>query len=487
MFCSRLFHRSRAMRGRDLTPRMEPMESRTLLSASHYRIEVGGDALVEASGKAWQADAGFTDGVAVAGGAGGSDIAGTAEDRLFDTRRIGNFSYALRLNNGAYRVKMLFADPDSAPGHRRFDVYAERRRVLKDFDVAGAGGTGAAVQKNLTVRVRDGRLNLWFVDVAGGALLSGLEITPIVAAPATGGIAWSPSATAPFARFEAMGATVRNRLYVIGGFFNEKLGATRRVDRFDPRTGWKRMADLPEALTHSGVAVDGETIWVIGGYPGSQHDRATDHVWKYDIPSNTWSAGPSLPAPRGGGAAAIVGRNLHFISGNPGDSTDDRPEHYYLKLDRPRAWYGAADYPMPVTHLAAVTFNDKIYTFGGEKDWQEGTSNQSGVFMYDPATNKWSPRAPMPRPRSHFNASTFAAGNKIYAIGGSTNDGVFGKAISDVDEYDPLSDTWRSLTPLPRPLKTPVAGYLRGNVYVTTGSLSSSDPPTDATFVGVFG
>jgi hypothetical protein len=93
----------------------------------------------------------------------------------------------------------------------------------------------------------------------------------------------------------------------------------------------------------------------------------------------------------------------------------------------------------------------------------------------------------MPKPRSHFNASTFAAGTKIYAIGGSTNDGAFGKAMADVDEYDPATNTWRSFTPLPKPLKTPVAGYLRGNVYVSTGGLSSSEAPSAASYVGVFG
>src|SRR3954451_20037529 len=89
---------------------MEPIEPRTLLAATHYRIEVGGNALTEATGKSWQADRGFTGGIAVAVT---SNITNTTHDRLYRARPTGDFSYALGLLNGTSRVKMLFADPIS--------------------------------------------------------------------------------------------------------------------------------------------------------------------------------------------------------------------------------------------------------------------------------------------------------------------------------------------------------------------------------------
>src|SRR5580765_3940263 len=48
---------------------LEPLESRRLLAATSWRINAGGDGLVESSGKTWQADRQFTGG-AVSGNRG---------------------------------------------------------------------------------------------------------------------------------------------------------------------------------------------------------------------------------------------------------------------------------------------------------------------------------------------------------------------------------------------------------------------------------
>src|SRR5687768_12471936 len=103
----------------------EALESRRLLAATTLRIDVGGPGFVEASGKTWAADRGFTGGV-VAGT--GIDIAGTDSDELFNTRRFGDFAYSLPIKNGSYRVRLLLMDPiHQSPGLRTFDVHAEKQ------------------------------------------------------------------------------------------------------------------------------------------------------------------------------------------------------------------------------------------------------------------------------------------------------------------------------------------------------------------------
>src|SRR3954471_5065350 len=128
----------------------ETMEPRRFLAATTVRIDCGGDGVAEASGKTWGADDRFTAGTTAGGSA---NVAGTSEDALFDSRRIGNFSYSIPLRNGTYRVKFLFSDPTfSQAGQRVFDVVAERKLILNDFDIAAAAGdSNTAITKSKTV------------------------------------------------------------------------------------------------------------------------------------------------------------------------------------------------------------------------------------------------------------------------------------------------------------------------------------------------
>ncbi|MBC8160025.1 MAG: hypothetical protein H7Z42_02310 [Roseiflexaceae bacterium] len=308
--------------------------------------------------------------------------------------------------------------------------------------------------------------------------------TPTTAATAL--FSWNTVAPSPIERFEAQGLMVNGKLYVFGGFYNNAIQATVRSDVYDPSSNtWTRIADMPEPLTHAGQASDGNTIYIVGGYVGDSPGPSTDHVWKYDIATNTWSAGPSLLAPRGGGAAVRVGRSLHFIGGATRDGNSktaiDRDDHMVLALDGSTSWSTAAALPNPRNHLAGVALNNKIYLIGGQQGELEGTENQQDVDVYDPATNAWSQVAGLPTPRGHISASTFVMSDRILVIGGSVNDGSSGDASRDVSLYDPQENVWLALPPLPAGRKTPVAGGVDTRIVVATGNEGA---PTTTTWVG---
>jgi hypothetical protein len=223
--------------------KMESLEGRTLLAASTLRIDSGGDGFVEASGKTFAADRGFTGGtVAITG----TDVAGTDSDELFNTRRYGDFAYSLPIRSGSYRVRLYMMDPiHSIAGQRLMDVHAERQLELDNFDIAAAaGGTNnTAITKTFTTNVTDGRLNLWFTGVKDNAIVSAIEVTPI----APPGITWKAQADAPLAKFESMGDVVDGKLYVFGGYVNSSVQTTAQVAVFDPATGtWSTRKDMPE-------------------------------------------------------------------------------------------------------------------------------------------------------------------------------------------------------------------------------------------------
>src|SRR5205823_6414211 len=93
-------------------------------------------------------------------------------------------------------------------------------------------------------------------------------------------------------------------------------------------------------------------------------------------------------------------------------------------------------YPAAVTGL-----DGRIYAIGGITDSSSTQLNSAEV--YDPATNRWTPIAPMPTARFDHAAVTGPDG-RIYVLGGEG-----GGAIQKAAEvYDPRTDIWSSLPPL---------------------------------------
>jgi N-acetylneuraminic acid mutarotase len=286
---------------------------------------------------------------------------------------------------------------------------------------------------------------------------------------------WSNQSPSPITRLESQGIAANGKLYVFGGFVNTALQATVRSDVYDPSTDtWTRIADMPEALTHSAVVTSGQSIWVIGGLVGANPGPSTSHVWKYDIPSNTWSAAPSLPIDRGAGAAVVLGTDIHFFGGasraagtNP---LIDQADHFALSLNGGTSWTTLASIPNGRNHLAGAVLAGKIYAIGGQHGLNEASGQQSEVDVYDAATNSWSQSASLPAGRGHINSSTFVSENRIFVLGGSVQGGSNGFPSADALAYDPQTNTWSKLPSLPGARKSPIADIFNGKIVITTGN-----------------
>ena len=137
--------------------------------------------------------------------------------------------------------------------------------------------------------------------------------------------------------------------------------------------------------------------------------------------------------------------------------------------------------------LGVAVVNGKIYAIGGSTQSFGGIPGMgSGIIgdvvganeQYDPATNTWTFKAPMPTPRAQFGIAVFQ--NKIYCIGGTTNGGATG--VNEV--YDPATDTWTTKAPMPAP-KGVQANVVNGKIYVISGNSYGTanqvyDPVTDS-------
>ncbi|QOJ27490.1 MAG: family 16 glycosylhydrolase [Ignavibacteriales bacterium] len=105
-------------------------------------------------------------------------INGTDEDEIYRTERYGAMGYKVRLPNGTYRVKMMFAENYlTAAGKRIFDIYLEQNRVLQNLDIyASVGGNTALVHTFDGVSVQDGVLDIYFGAQVDMPLINGIII-----------------------------------------------------------------------------------------------------------------------------------------------------------------------------------------------------------------------------------------------------------------------------------------------------------------------
>jgi N-acetylneuraminic acid mutarotase len=279
-----------------------------------------------------------------------------------------------------------------------------------------------------------------------------------------------------------MGGAAEGKLYQFSGFYNTAVDATVECDAYDPVSNiWTRIADIPQAISHSGQVFDANThtFWLAGGFLGNyQAAPSTTEVWKYNVKNNTWTAGPPLPAQRGGGALVKLRSELHYFGGSTrvnGVYLNDYGTHWALDLNGGKAWRTTtssgqilAPMPNPRNHLGGIVLNGKIYAIGGQHLGDQNLSEQSEVDVYDPTTNTWTLAAPMPRPIGHIMADVFVRGGRIDIASGVTLHSV---KLANVTEYDPLKNTWSELPPLPAAREAPVSGLVGNQIVVTCGAL----------------
>jgi hypothetical protein len=172
-----------------------------LAQTAVYRINAGGPALTNSIGS-FAVDQFFSGGSAATYSA---NIAGTNEPQLYRSERYGNFSYALPVSNGQYTVVLHFAELTwTRSGQRVFDVMAEGKKVLPNYDILRKVGALTATTETLLVTVTDGVLNLAFNNAKGDLpkvsaiqVLSSAASPPVcnVAAPVVTAVAYCVSST----------------------------------------------------------------------------------------------------------------------------------------------------------------------------------------------------------------------------------------------------------------------------------------------------
>lgn len=302
---------------------------------------------------------------------------------------------------------------------------------------------------------------------------------------------WREGRTAPTPKMEAASAVIDGKLYVFGGFAGTMWGAPvePRVSVYDPVADtWSRAADLPLDVTHANAVLVDRTVWLAGGYRGPHPGPPVADVQRYDVGTDAWSAGPPLPHPLAAGTLVLVGRTLHYVGGFV-DRDTTVAEHWALDVDGDPTWQPRAPLPAPRGHLASAVVDGRIYAIGGQIRHDTNPVDLATVDVYDPARDAWTAVAPLPAPRSHFEAATFVHRGAIVIVGGRDDMRFYPLSragLANVTRYDPARDAWTELPTLPLGLESTCARVIGERLVVTNGSTMGSIRGQARTFVADF-
>ena len=187
----------------------------------------------------------------------------------------------------------------------------------------------------------------------------------------------------------------------------------------------------------------------------------TDPVWSYRAPMSTV---------RYAHAAATLAGRIYVAGGIDDVGNLASMESYDPASD---TWTARSPLPDPDTALLLATIGGTLYAV-----CYPGSPR---LYAYDPVTDTWATKTPAMN--EHTAGAAVTVNGKLYAIGGL--DAGFS---TSVEAYDPETDTWITKTPLPTGRMYTAAAAVNGLIYVTGGydifwtplsTVEAYDPNTD--------
>jgi N-acetylneuraminic acid mutarotase len=130
-------------------------------------------------------------------------------------------------------------------------------------------------------------------------------------------------------------------------------------------------------------------------------------------------------------------------------------------------WTARAALPSARRRSAVAAANGVLYAIGGLNS--AGTAVKS-VVAFNPSTNAWSTKAPLPAARQGFNAAA-AIGGTIYLAGGKDAAGALTRTLY---AYNSSTNTWSTRANMPVASACGGSAVISGKLYVFSGCTRSS-------------
>lgn len=221
---------------------------------------------------------------------------------------------------------------------------------------------------------------------------------------------------------------------------------------------WETKAPMPTARSSHAIGVINGQLYVVGG-----DSIPDDPNEAYDPVSDTWTRKAPIPTPRRFLAAAAIDGKLYVVGGCV-NQTCSFPATNALEVYNPATdtWTVKTPMPTPRSGMGAAAIDGKLYVVGGASSG----FNFNRLEVYDPVTDTWATKTGMPGQRTGVGAA--AIDGKLYVVGGLAG---FDFTITDkLQVYDPATDTWQTKTPMPTPRAILGVGVINGKLHVVGGN-----------------
>ena len=185
-----------------------------------------------------------------------------------------------------------------------------------------------------------------------------------------------------------------------------------------------------------------------------------------------WGSGAAVPT--AGwlmSGASVDGCTFYAVGGNtPGSVAVPNVDLYNPATD---AWTSRAPMPMGLYGIQPSAVGTRIYVVGGYADISTGLYAMTSTLIYDSGANSWSSGAPIPVGDLGIGTAAQATHNgKVYVMGG--DDGDYNSNSTNY-EYTIATDSWTLRASMPTARENNVAVTLNGKIYVAGGA-QGADP-----------
>lgn len=310
-----------------------------------------------------------------------------------------------------------------------------------------------AAAYTLTLSVTDG----------SATVVDDVTITIEPLEPPRGTGSWEPLPPSSEARQEVSYVQVGSLFYLAGG--------STLHEAYDPvaRT-WSVLEPLPQNLDHiQGVTVGG-LIYYLGGNVGGNLREETDTVYIYDPATDSFSQGAPLPEGRGAGGVAVFENKIYYAGGL---SDFEAQPSFYVYDPAADTWAELPEMPHVRDHFHAAVLDGVFYAIGG----REARINATLPFVdaFDFETQTWT-TLPTELPTERGGFASAVLGGEILVIGGEGGGNTYG----EVEAYNPETNAWRTLEPMPTPRHGIQAAVCNNGVYIAAGGIVQGVGPSTA-------
>lgn len=305
---------------------------------------------------------------------------------------------------------------------------------------------------------------------------------------------WERLAPFPEGSEELYGIAAGGKLHVFGGLAPGWKPKALHYSYDPAKDAWQKHKNLPLASHHLPLAEINGKIYMFGGFrlpdKGPPSWVPINNTWEYDTATDQWRELAPMPTARGSANAVVVNGKIHVIGGaglHPGSKeTAAHPARPHRSLGTNEVYDPATNTwetrsPMPTArnHAAAGLVNGKIYVIGGRvgSAFITRASNTDIVEEYDPATDQWGAlkESMAMGPRSATAWATF--NGRIYVAGGESRAGQASQTFRRVEAYDPATNSWSALPPMLFHRHGLAGDVLNGRLHLVSGNTQSGGGP----------